>query len=184
MHHRIAISIVIMLSVATYALGQDKPSEKLSDTLSTVRPGDFVRVIDAKGEVTQGTIIRVTSEFVQVKTAKRQREWKELELKEIRKRKNDSLSNGALIGLGVGLAGGLALGSSMCTHPDQECEAIATAIFLPIGAGAGLAAGLIADSSIHRFDTVFRAPRTSTLLFNWSPIVSKHRKGVAVAFRF
>ena len=175
--------VVVMMFGTTPVIGQEQPSDKLSDAQASVAPGDVVRVIDSRGEVVQGKILRLTPTVLQVKAGSQTREWKESDLREVRKRKNDSAWSGGLIGLAAGLGAGALIASSSCGN-DSECLVYADLAFIPIGAGAGLAAGLIIDSAIHRFDTIYRAPQPLTRSLRWTPVLSKDRKGVAVAFRF
>ena len=174
------VSMAVILAAAT-AGAQTAPSDTLSDT--GLAPGAIVRITDSSGALVQGKLVGLTPTSIRVKAGRSVKEWRASDILEIQKRHEDTVLDGALIGLGVGIAAGIATAYGACSHPDSECEAIANVVFIPIGAGGGLAAGALIDRSMHRFDTVFRS-RTSARSWFWAPLLSKERKGVTVTVRF
>ena len=60
--------------------------------------------------------------------------------------RRDSVWNGALIGAGVGAAGGAIWGLEICGSNDTECFAIAGPVGILGGAGIGAVVGAIADA--------------------------------------
>ena len=60
--------------------------------------------------------------------------------------RRDSVWNGALIGAGIGAAGGAVWGRQSCGPNDSECFAIAGPVGIAVGAGIGAAVGAIADA--------------------------------------
>ena len=176
----IVVAIAAILGAAS-ASAQTAPGNTLSDT--GLLSGAIVRITDSSGAVVQGKLVGLTPTSIRVKAGRSVKEWRASDILEIQKRHEDSVLDGALIGLGVGVAAGIATAYGSCTHPDSECEAIANAVFIPIGAGGGLAAGALIDRSMHRFDTVFRS-RTSARSWFVAPMLSKERRGVTVAVRF
>jgi len=176
----VVVSIAVILGAAN-AGAQSPPSDTLSGT--GLARGTIIRITDLSGAVVKGKLVELTPTSVRVKAGRSVKELRESDIRAIDKRREDSVLNGALIGLGVGLAAGVVAAYGTCDHPDSECEAIANAVFIPIGAGGGLAAGALIDAGMHRFDTVFRA-RTSARSWFWAPVVSGERKGVMVTVRF
>jgi hypothetical protein len=63
--------------------------------------------------------------------------------------RHDSVWNGALIGAGLGAAGGYMWAWNLCGPNDPECSTIVTPIGILAGAGIGGAIGAIADA-LHR----------------------------------
>jgi hypothetical protein len=63
--------------------------------------------------------------------------------------RRDSVWNGALIGGGIGAAGGYVWAHWICGANDSECFAIAGTVGIIGGAAIGLAAGAIADA-LHK----------------------------------
>ena len=60
--------------------------------------------------------------------------------------RRDSVWNGALIGAGIGAAGGVVWGRQICGSNDSECFAIAGPVGILGGIGIGAAVGAIADA--------------------------------------
>lgn len=178
------ILIVVSMALALHA-GQAGAQNPPIDTLAGtgLAPGAIVRITDSSGALVQGKLIDLTPTTVRVKAGWSVKELRKSDIREIQKRKEDSVLNGALIGLGVGLAAGAATAYGTCSHPDSECEAIANAVFIPIGAGGGLAAGALIDRSMHKFETVFRS-RTSARSWFVAPVLAKERRGVTIVVRF
>ena len=177
----IFVTIAVIAAAARVGAQQNPPAATLSDTgLAT---GAIVRITDTRGALVQGRLIEVTPASIRVKAGRSLKEVRAADVLQIERRREDSVLNGALIGLGVGFAAGVTAAYGACSHPDSECEAIANALFIPIGAGAGLATGALLDRSMHSFDTVFRS-RTSARSWFWAPVVSKEQKGLTITVRF
>jgi hypothetical protein len=98
----------------------------------------------------------------------------------------DSLSNGILIGLGVG-AGVAGWRYSEDARAPPRCGVFAPRIcppdltgYLMLGAGLGTAIGVVADALIYRRDrTVFGRPRTARV--NVSPHIQPGVQGVVIS---
>ena len=60
--------------------------------------------------------------------------------------RRDSVWNGALIGAGIGAAGGLLWSRAACGWDDEECSFYTGLVGIPVGIGIGAAAGAIADA--------------------------------------
>jgi hypothetical protein len=76
-------------------------------------------------------------------------------VREIRHRKPDKWWNGMLIGLEADAVATIVGVTTACSPNDAECDAIATAVFLPIFAGIGMGTGAAIDFAIKKHETVF-----------------------------
>ncbi len=98
-------------------------------------------------------------------------------------RRNDSLGNGALIGLGVG--GGLTLGLCLANSDSNDAGwcAAAAAIYAGIGAAIGVGIDAIPGKKIVAYSAPTAAGMPSARL-SLAPFVTPRAKGVAVSFAF
>ena len=108
-------------------------------------------------------------------------------------RRNDSLLNGFLIGLGSGLVGGEVWIYGMCGPPgyDAECRGIATPIGWAVFGGGGAAIGTLID----KFSTklLYRAPlhashlcgtRFGARALHLQPLLGSDMQGLRVSLTF
>ncbi len=79
------------------------------------------------------------------------------EIGRITSRKKDSNWDGAAIGAGAGLAGGLIL-SAVQYSGDHEARAIVNLVYAPIGAVSGLIAGYAVDRLHQKEELLYTAP--------------------------
>ena len=124
---------------------------------SRVKDGQKVSVTDDGGQVFDGRISAMTADGLRIQTSKTTADVRFDRIVRI-DRPNDGLANGALIGLGVGAASGLAL---MAAEDNRDCDPqewfdcsdptaggyLAAAL---VGAGLGTAIGVGVDALIHR----------------------------------
>ena len=147
-----------------------------------VKPGDRIFVTDAAGTVTEGRVAGLSNSTLSLKSKVSTKDWTEAEAFKIRQWRRDSLKNGALIGTGVGLGLGVLGAVIFCSEFRCGGEAVAVVAFYT-GVGAGIGVGV--DALIPSKQVVFiGGTRTTLSRINLKPIISKSRKGVAVAFSF
>ena len=134
----------------TSALAQ-RPINTLDQLGLIVSKGDLVTVWDQTGTQIRGTIIEVRTDQLVIDTGDIPRAWSADELREVRRRTNDSVLNGAIIGAAIG--GGL----TSLMYLDNECHgdpvcAKAVVVYAVIGAaaGAGIDALIRANRLIYR----------------------------------
>jgi hypothetical protein len=98
-------------------------------------------------------------------------------------RRNDSLLNGFLIGLGIGLGSGEMWVHSVCGRRgyDEECRAIATPIGWAAFGGGGAVIGTLVDKFTTRL--VYRATDGRATL-RVQPVVGRTQQGVRVSLSF
>ncbi len=105
-----------------------------------VRAGETVTVRDRAGNDTRGRISSLSPERLLLESGSQSREFRETDVSTIRARRSDSLSNGALWGLGVGGGIGI-LGVVGACNGDESCggwAALAGLLYGGLGAGIGV----------------------------------------------
>ncbi|HXV64904.1 MAG TPA: hypothetical protein VEK15_29675 [Vicinamibacteria bacterium] len=144
------------------------------ELLQSLHLGHKVSVRTLSGNVYEGKIKGLDEEHIRVddKTIL----FSEEDLMRIDVTRNDSILNGALIGLGVG-AGLIALtGCPDCTNEE------ATSFFLLVG-GTSVGLGVLFDIMRKTHTTVYVAADRDNKL-TVAPLVMRGRKGVVVSFSF
>lgn len=165
------------------ALGQQTvPFDELS---SVLRRGQTLVVTDNSGEETKGRLQEVSASALVLSVPNDATGRHTFAADRVmRIRRTDSVWNGALIGLAVGLGTGIVLVRGNCTAPDPECEAIVwAALGLPsIAVGTGV--GALIDRAVGN-GTIYvdriRAPQRSMTI---SPVVGRRGSGVRLSLRF
>ena len=172
----------IILGACDPCAAQD-PVRDFSQLNTRLRPGDTVWVTDAQGREVKGRILSLSTDALTLEGGK-PRSFGAPEVSTIQLRRNDSLANGALIGLGVG--SGLTLVACLADTEAREagwCVA-AAAVYGGIGAGIGVGIdALIPGKKI----LAYRAPAPSgapPARLSIAPVVTPRAKGVAVSFAF
>jgi hypothetical protein len=176
-HLALIVAAVLLYTGSSYAQGVASSFEQLRVFVKT---GDTVSVRDAAGTETTGTIKSLSSSLLVFITSGTQRELTEADVATIRQRRADSLKNGALWGLGVGLAVGAVAFAAMCA--DGPCDAD-LALTLPICAGLGTSVGVGADALIISRHVVYER-RVGSASVAVVPVLGGKQRGVALSMRF
>ncbi len=171
-----------VLSCASAAEAQGVASS-LRDLQLLVRPGETVTVVDAGGNNVQGRVESITASSLVLGTADRRRSWEEAEVVAVRQRRQDSLANGALIGLGVGAGSALVTLAIFAAGDSESVDGGSWALLTALFAGAGTAGGVGIDAMITREYDVFRRAGTAPQV-RLQPLLAPHGGGVRVAFAF
>jgi hypothetical protein len=162
----VCLIVVAMLLAPLSGLGQASAQE-FKDLSSRLRIGESLIVKDRADELTKGNLIDLANSRLSIATNRGIREFSTEQVREVWRRERDSLSNGMLIGLGIGVAAGLLAPAFSCGgFNDPECSAIVRLVFVPIGAGTGLTAGGLLDRAIR------------------TPVLVYPSTGVRISFRF
>jgi len=173
----VALLLLVAFSPEVAAQGVARSFEQLQ---LLVGAGDTVSVRDSAGTETTGTIKSLSASSLVLITSGTQRELKEANVSTVLQRRADSLRNGALWGLGVGLAFGAVALAAMCA--DGPCDA-SLALVLPQSGGIGAGIGVGVDALITRRQVIYERPAGSAA-FGVAPLLGKGRRGVALSMRF
>ena len=170
--HRERVAAVSILSAAR----APQPTAASFEQLEVlVRSGDKVRVTDTSGSRLSGTIMKVTPSLLSLKVGDSLRELAQSDVAVIQQRRGDSLSNGALTGLGVGAGFGMVMCARCHVGPG-----LAAAAFY-----GGLGARRVGIDAMLRADVVlFQRKPGSGARISVAPQLASSHKGVTVSVRF
>jgi hypothetical protein len=148
-----------------------------------VKPGDKIYVTDSSGIITKGKIGGLTTSTLTLLSDKKTLDLSEKDVSRIRQWRHDSLKNGTLIGLGVGVGLGLIGTIAYCNDGWGDCGGEAVAV-VAIWGGLGAGIGVGVDALIPSKQTVYIGPRAASNRIKIRPVLDRYRKGAAVAFSF
>ena len=174
----------LMMGFCAQAQAQAVASfEELRSSLK-LTAGESVQVTSQDGTTVKGKLVTISDRTIAVIVKGIRQEMSESAIREIRHRRPDKWWNGALIGLGVGVVAGAVVPLALC-ESDLECQVIVTSVFVPTFAGIGAGAGALIDFGIQKHETVYASGGVPVRQgMRVSPLLSKDRKGVRVAFSF
>ena len=146
------------------------------DQLSVlVRPGDTVTVTPDSGKPFSGRISSLSSSGLTLLVGKELRPLQESDVATIRHRRQDSLSNGALWGLGAGAAAGF----STCGFCHPGPGLMMAGMFGGIGAGIGVGIDALIKGNVVVFQRRDSGRRVTVM-----PQLAKSHKSVNVSVSF
>ena len=183
-------SMIVLLALIAFvpavATAQE-PAHSLQDLQSGLRIEDTVRVFGIDGNRIQGRVESVSGSALKVRANGVSREFREPQILEVRRRYSDSIANGlgwgAVIGGISGAVVGAVISDAFCDGCGNQ-QGAGALIFGALGAGIGAGSGALGDSLRKSYATVYTMPRTSQKRFDFSPILTRDKKAVSVAFRF
>lgn len=148
-----------------------------------VKPGDKITVVDVAGRQAEGRIGKLSRETLTLATPAGPRELGEVDVAEVRQRRDDSLKNGAIIGAVAATAYFLTMGA-LLSDSDGGGVIIGTAVAGGVlFAGMGAAAGVGIDALIRGKQVIYRKSSRETTV-SVSPLLGRTRRGAAVTVRF
>lgn len=183
---RAAAIVILAASIVPAApapCSAQEPVKSFDQLYTRLKPGDTVWVADAQGRESKGRILSLSADALALEGAG-DRTFGAPDVTTIMVRRDDSLRNGALIGLGVG--GGLGLVGCLASAEggDQAWCALASAFYGGIGAGIGVGIDALIPG---RKLMAYRAPGSSGAAqarFSIAPVITPRARGVAVSFSF
>jgi hypothetical protein len=173
-----------LLTLTILLLPAEVRSQEVAGSLDQLRasgllkPGDAVYVTDSNGQRTKGMIRDLSATSLSLMAGQDTLNVTAMNVSKIERQ--DSLENGILIGLGIGVA----VTAVWCkADPDPEhCPYIVGYFGLPAIAG-GTILGAIFDAFIHK--TLYLAPAASaSSRLRLSPILSNDQKGMSIFVGF
>jgi len=181
-----------VLVLALWPAGAGAQAVQSFDQLhGIVKVGKVVVVTDETGRETTGKVAEVAPSSLVILTRGRMRDadGREFEggwtgrrlfdaptIRMIEHR--DSLRNGTLVGLAIGLGLAWSFDFTYCSSVGGHCPAL----YLAFG-GIGAAAGMGIDASIRGKQVLYRSPSQMKGV-TLSPVVSRDRKGMLALIRF
>ena len=171
----IGVITLLLVTVASAAAAQDvsAPSDDLLRT--GLEPGDRVYVTDVGGERTDGRVSEVSAAGLTIKNGNDEWSWVASDI--VRVEARDSLTNGILIGVAIGVGAFL----MRCKYGGNRtgiCPIIPYAVTAGyVELGLGVYFGALSDRHMTR--TLYRAPPPARV--EVSPLVSHERMGMRLA---
>jgi len=168
--------------------GAQEPVKSFDQLNTRLKPGDTVYITDAQGREIKGKIREFGPSALTLDSGTAAI-FQADAVRLIVERKPRPIGRGALWGLGIGAAVGIALGIAVvasCNDGDECAGAIlvGAGLFGGIGAGTGAVIGALIPG---KKQAVYRAPGAagaSSARFSLAPVITPARKGVAVSVRF
>jgi hypothetical protein len=177
----IVLAAVSLLLAVAFAAAQE-PVRDFSQLNTRLRPGDTVWVTDAQGREVKGQILSLAPDQLTLEGGARA--FAAPDVNAITVRRNDSLANGALIGMGIG--GGLAAVGCLASVESGDAPWCLAAALVYAGLGAGIGVGV--DALIPGKQIIaYRAPGpggAAHARLSIAPVVTRRSKGLAVSFAF
>jgi hypothetical protein len=150
-----------------------------------VRPGDAVTLVDSTGQKVSGRITDLSASALAMTVDGRSREWRETEVSTITQRRQDSLTNGALIGLGVGAASAAVGGAVWAANTvADDTNAGDVAVVLAFYGGIGAAIGVGVDAMITKHYVIFDRRPGSGVTVSVAPQLGFGRAGARLSIGF
>ena len=148
----------------------------LEEAQQELQRGDQVQVIDDSGAIVGGRFDGASGSSLRLLRRGAILEFRSAQISRIRKARDES--DGILIGLGIGAAAGLAYVALDCggSSESRDCRRAGSAVVI----GPSAAAGALIDRALRKFETIFDRRSPSVKHVRLSPILTAHRKGVAL----
>jgi len=161
-----------------------RAARSFDELRALLEPGDTVAVTDAAGRDLRGRVVALSS-LLALLVDGRQLDLRESDVRII-ERRGDSLKNGALRGLSVGLGLYVALfATGFAFYGPPEADDWPALIGAAVGAaamGVGVGAGI--DAMVRGWRVVYESPSRSSTKIVVSPILDRARRGVRLAWQF
>ena len=173
--------VVAGLAAAAEVSAQERNT--FTELESHVKPGQTLVLKDSAGQSVSGKLVSISgSEIVILRQRALRRDQEErFQAGSIsRIQRPDTMLEGALIGLGVGLAGAGAIASTNEWNPDYGQEG-AFMVYGALLGGVGAGVGMAIDSAFKT--TLYDASKAKARV-NIAPMVRGGRKGILASVRF
>jgi hypothetical protein len=168
------ILLVVLISAAGESVRGQGPATSFDQLSVLVDRGDKVRVTPTSGKPFSGRITGLSASELTVRVGDELRVLKETDVSTIRHRRQDSLRNGALWGLGAGATAGVVACGRCHIGPGLAVAALYG------GIGAGIGVGI--DALIEGDVTVFEGLGKSRVVLR--PQLTPSHKGATVSILF
>ena len=145
-----------MISSAEAGQASAQSPQESWDNLRQLRAGEGIEIVDAKMKSHRGNFTTYTQERISLREDGREMTIPRTEVASVKRFGESHRRRNTLLGLAIGTAGGLAVGFIRGKTYHEEGETtVFMAVWTPIGAGIGAAAGVVLPA--HNEVTVYRA---------------------------
>ena len=172
-----ALTFAAMCPVTASAQQAVSSLDELKVLQSTNSP---VTVTDTSGHEFRGTLVDASHAGVSLRIGGKTQPFAAADVRTVRVRKEDSLANGALIGLAV------SAGLTSLIFLDNECRDDASCYLgVAFDSLLGTLAGTAIDALVHRHVVVYTAPGSGgRSSFTVAPVTTRTSAGLRVTFAF
>lgn len=174
---RTALVLVAATVTTTASLAEAQTVESFDRLALLVNQRDHITVTDRAGRELQGRLIDLSPASLSLLTDDGLRDLEETEIAVVRRRQPDSLKNGALLG---SISGAVVAGVLMS---GEGADPGVYALFMSLFGAAGAGIGIGLDAGYVRSQVIYTA-RRPTPRVAVSPLLSRHRRGVALSLGF
>ena len=147
-----------------------------------VKPGDNIYLTDSAGKTDKGRISDLTRDSLGLTVNGIRRDLSESDVFEIKRWRNDSLKNGALIGAGTALTLTTIFVAAYCSSEGCNAGEATAAVLVYTGIGAAIGTGI--DALIPTKQSIYHNANRTSRKVQISPMISRFNKGVKIAFSF
>ena len=148
--------LALFFVAALSCLGSAQLPEESWDNLRQLRPGERIEVVDAKMKSNTGDFATYTEQEMSLRQDGREMTIPRAEVASVKRRGESHRRRNVLLGAAIGAAGGLAVGAIRGrTYHEVGETTVFMAVWTPIGAGIGAAAGAVLPARSEV--TVYRA---------------------------
>jgi hypothetical protein len=133
-----------------------QPADTLAQLSSLAASGDVVVVTDESGKRLKGKIDRISATSLRLSVNGEYQDIEERSIREVTRKRLDSLKNGAWIGAGAGAGVAVAAIIGTCSS-GGGCHATAPASMLLVFVGGGAGAGALIDRFVQKSERIFVA---------------------------
>ena len=179
-----ALALALVAVLVTVAHAEAQTAASFDELPLVLRQGDRVTVTDNNGRSMKGRIIELSRSTLSLDARGARHDLHADDVSLIRQRRQDTLRNGALIGLGVGAipAAYLSLLAHGYAHNEGGESAASGVAGWSLLLAAGIGAGV--DALIRRSHVIYGPTGAAQRRLTVSPLLSGHRRGVAVSLGF
>lgn len=172
-----ALALALVALLATTAPAAAQTAVSFEELPSVLRRGDLVTVTDDQGRRLGGRILDLSPSGLSLEYTGARLDLSADQVARIRHQRFDSLGNGTLIGVGIGAIPGFLLGMAV-----SESGGFGQALALGLGVGGGIGAAV--DALIPESRVVYDPTGAARQRWTVTPLLSAHRRGVAVSLGF
>jgi hypothetical protein len=162
------------LILSSGCLLAQEPATSLDELKLIVGNGDRVTLMDPSGKSTSGQIEQIAPDAIKLSVGGKSVAFAEKDIRQITRRKQDSVWNGLAIGAGVGFGATLPLYLSLAGRNEKGLAVAASGLWGLIGGGIGA----VVDACVTQKQMIYFRPKSKV---SWSirPLYQESQKPAA-----